>query len=264
MVQEGVKLVCWLVIIIWNLLLGLYLAYSYRVMIYGYMRMIHRYLVIHRYVTRYISPEHGEIVQNGVCALCYSNFNSTKHTTSMFKCTQSISGRLCCPKCIEQWIYSQRSEVYGTAHYAKCFNGCGQKMGMTTLQQLLRPKSYDAYCTALTRVYLNQDARVVWCPCGTAFDTVCGRTEVPHWHQCEGCNNFVCLGCGKHSKKNDIDTRRQHKRHKKTCATDNDGIAFKNTRRCPKCTGQISKTYGCNSMRCTLCNTSFDWKERGP
>lgn len=193
---------------------------------------------------------HGALVKGGRCVICGTNYRSQP----LFKCTSSSSGRLCCRGCMEQWIYAQTQEVVGTAHHAKCFNTCGEKMELEDLQQLLTPKRYDAYCTALTRSYLSKDHRVVWCPCGTAFDTVCGRNLQPHWHQCQGCRNFVCLGCGEHSKEKDSRGRRKHKRRKEC-----DQVNFGDAKRCPKCTGQIHRIQGCDVMRCTRCDTSFHY-----
>lgn len=198
------------------------------------------------------SSVHGDIVWGGRCVLCRVR---EPNTSPMFKCTESHDGRLCCTECMKMWIYAQTEELIGTARRAKCFNGCGHDMEMSDLQDMLTSEGYDAYCTALTRAYLNQDKCVVWCPCGTAFDTECGRTETPNWHQCQGCQNFVCLGCGEHSTEGDKRGRRKHKRGK-TCKE----IKFKNAQRCPKCTSQISRIEGCADMRCTLCNTLFDYE----
>ena len=204
---------------------------------------------------------HGVIeMTEGICTICSGG------GAKMFKCTSSATARYCCCDCMERWIYAQTSEVKGTAHHAKCFNACGEMMTLAQLQEMLPKKSYDKYCSDLTRAMLGADKNVVWCACGTVFKTDCGRNLKPHWHRCEGCNSYVCLGCGDFSKvpsekkrrKQATSKRRAHKKRAK--CNEEKHETSSGSMRCPKCTAEISRTRGCSQMRCTYCDQRFTYQ----
>jgi len=199
---------------------------------------------------------HGSIELEGSCSICLKG-----DAIKFFKCGSSKS--LCCARCMERWIYAQTVEVKGTAHQAKCFNQCGALMDFEDLRELLSKESFEKYCADLTRVMLNGEKNTVWCPCETVFQTECGKSLIPYWHRCQGCKNYVCLGCGEFSKvpsskrkrKAATTKRREHKKRGR-CDESKHGLSM----RCPRCRAEIHKSQGCTSMRCTMCDQDFLWR----
>lgn len=188
------------------------------------------------------------------CSIC---FKRGERGTFMRCSFYGLTTKDFCSGCVDQWVGARLGQLGGLA-CPGCYTNLEDHHNV--LRAVLSSETYTAHCEKLTREVLNADRNVVWCPCGTAFETECGRNATPHWHRCQGCKNYVCLGCGDHSKAKTKAAKAARDKHKKRKRCDDDSMD--KGMRCPQCGTDIKRTFGCSNMHCTRCNNSFSYEEK--
>ncbi len=71
-------------------------------------------------------------------------------------------------------------------------------------------------------------------------------------YMCGLCDRYTCIRCMQPHKKDE-----KHKCKKDD--VDTVALLMKDSKPCPKCGEMISKSFGCDQMWCTACNTPFSW-----
>ena len=71
-------------------------------------------------------------------------------------------------------------------------------------------------------------------------------------YMCGLCDGYTCIRCMQPHKKDE-----KHKCKKDD--VDTVALLMKDSKPCPKCGEMISKSFGCDQMWCTACNTPFSW-----
>ncbi len=71
-------------------------------------------------------------------------------------------------------------------------------------------------------------------------------------YMCGLCDGYTCIRCMQSHKKDE-----KHKCKKDD--VDTVTLLMKDSKPCPKCGEMISKSFGCDQMWCTACNTPFSW-----
>jgi hypothetical protein len=71
-------------------------------------------------------------------------------------------------------------------------------------------------------------------------------------YMCGLCDGYTCIRCMQPHKKDE-----KHKCKKED--VDTVALLMKDSKPCPQCGEMISKSFGCDQMWCTACNTPFSW-----
>jgi LSD1 subclass zinc finger protein len=177
------------------------------------------------------------------CRYCYN------YATSFYDCAIKKDAKICL-SCLDSWVWSRFGEQKGTAAFEpRCFNQCGAHLTATRLSQYMSHEQFTRYTSAVTSTMLSANPNVVWCPCGAIYEMDKARHGEKCLFVCLNCKKTICAGCG------DIvdGFKKQQKKHECQMIQRKDGV------KCPQCKAIISKTEGCNNMRCVICNTFFDY-----
>lgn len=159
----------------------------------------------------------------------------------------------CCHKCMKKWLWMQRGENSGTAEANReCFNRCGASLTLHRVQQVLSAPEYHAYCEQTTKTYFARQMNMLWCRCGAGYFSDSQKLTARCYLRCLECEQWTCggpAGCGEMFR-----SRKQLKRHQ--CNTESYG------KKCDGCGVGLVKSRGCNTVRCTVCNSMNDIGER--
>ncbi len=193
------------------------------------------------------------------CSLCKSFYTSKLNTP--FECNTTTKIRYCCKLCLLDLIYMRQEHNKGTAFLSKCFCGCATTLTIYRLQKYLPHKDFTNYSHRLTLVMLSSNPNIVWCRCGTPYETECPKKLIVIDCMSKNCDLQFCQGCGESFKK-DNHSRKMHDTlgcddyHKKTYQ-DNVKWIETHAKKCPKCGIPVNRSRGCDTMRCTNCNKVF-------
>jgi len=183
------------------------------------------------------------------CRCCHN------YATRFYECAVQPDAKICID-CLENWVWAKAGEVHGTAALdPPCFNRCGAHLTVTRLSQYMSSDQFARYAAGVTNSALAANPNILWCPCGAIYELDRARHGEKCLIKCLNCKKLLCAGCGDVVKKIAPARMRAAKiNHACKTANTHDGVS------CPQCRATISKTVGCNTMRCVICNAQFDYR----
>ena len=199
-----------------------------------------------------LPPPSSSAPSSSSCAVCFSDI--PPGTTVAMSCGHGF-----CEDCWRQHISIAVRE--GQSRRVACMlPGCGVLCDEDQVKCLLADdcELLEKYNQGLIDGYVDDNARVRWCPsvphCGTAVRV----NSDPHCEITCTCGKEFCFVCGEepHSPAT-CDMARAWKRRIQD-GTETASWLNANTKPCPKCTKPVEKNGGCNLVVCH-CGQAFCW-----
>jgi len=203
------------------------------------------------------------------CPVCYEDKLGTQFTR--------IPGCMhtACNACFEQYLVSAVKE--GKVTRLTCIHGgCDVELPRSLLRRHLPDDVYEKYSSFLLQRALDSMGDVVYCP---ACNTPCIE-DSKHFAMCSSCDFAFCALCydpwhpgekcmDAEAKLRVLNARKDgHKQSKEEAlklkrmleAAKSEAEVSRTSQFCPGCSAAISRTRGCNKMKCAYCLTTFCYK----
>uniref|UniRef100_A0A0N4ZD01 RBR-type E3 ubiquitin transferase n=1 Tax=Parastrongyloides trichosuri TaxID=131310 RepID=A0A0N4ZD01_PARTI len=168
------------------------------------------------------------------------------------------------------WAYMEEiSERFGFVHrkeygftIACPIQGCGGCIEDIHLFYILGNENYKKYQKISTERFIAMQENTVFCPnpeCGDAFiaegkEWIIEESEemnIPANITCPSCKNTFCMNCSEFLGCVCYNTNYHDKKSKETIE--------KICKKCPHCGVKTEKNEGCNSIKCSICETKWCW-----